>query len=52
MEKESFSKLSIKSISTIADEAKEYIGRRAAGLEKSLKVSSAKVNSVFMDGFD
>lgn len=52
MEKASFSKLSIKSISTIADEAKVYIERRASGLEKSLLVGSAKVNSVFMNGID
>ena len=52
MARESFSGLPIKSMATIAEEAKTYIDRRAKGLDKSLRVSSKKVNGVFMDGID
>lgn len=52
MAKRSFSNLQIKSITEVASEAETFIKDRRSGKEKSLKVSSAKVNSTFMNGFD
>lgn len=50
-EKES-SNLTIKSLSQVVEEAKEYIEKRRTGEERSLKVSSNKVNEAIMNGFD
>jgi ABC-type proline/glycine betaine transport system ATPase subunit len=44
--------LQIKSISEVAESAKQYIADRKSGKEKSLKVKSEPVNSTFMNGFD
>ncbi len=52
MEKGSFNGLAIKTISDVVEEARVYISDRKTGKEKSLRVSSKKVNSAFMDGFD
>lgn len=52
MENKSFSSLTIRPISEVVDEAKVYIDKRRTGLEKSLKVSSNKVNNTFMGGLD
>lgn len=52
MEKKSSKVLNIRPLSVIAEEAKDYIRKRANGEEKSLKVGSEKVNRAFMDGFD
>lgn len=52
MEKRSANTLGIKPMSTVVEEAKEYIQRRHEGKEKSLRVSSSAINETFMDGFD
>lgn len=51
-EKRSANTLSIKSMATVAAEAKTYINRRKTGEEKSLRVGAKKVNSAIMGGFD
>ena len=48
----SFKGLHVKSIAQVAVETKEYIYRRAEGKDRSLRVRSNKINSVFMDGID
>lgn len=52
MENKSFNGLEIKPISQVVEETKDFIERRKSGQEQSLRVSSPKVNSLFMDGFD
>jgi predicted ATP-dependent serine protease len=52
MESKSSRGLTIKPIREVIDEAKDYIGKRKRGEERSLRVSSTKVNNAFMGGFD
>lgn len=52
MGKTSFNGLQVKSISHVIDETKQFINDRKTGKEKSLKVSSNKINEAFMDGLD
>lgn len=52
MESRSFKGLTVKSMKDVVEETKEYIGRRKRGEERSLRVSSDKVNNAFMGGFD
>lgn len=52
MENRGANTLTIKPMSTVIEETKEYVRRRKEGLEKSLKTSSTLVNETFMDGFD
>lgn len=52
MEKSSLKILQIKHISEVAEDTKKYILNRRSGKEKSLRVSSQKMNKSLMDGFD
>lgn len=52
MENRSYKSLPIKGIDEVAVETKKYIVARQSGTEKSLQVSSKKLNSCFMNGFD
>lgn len=52
MEKKSFNGLTIKKLDQVVTETKEFINNRRFGIEKSLKLSSYKVNQAFMDGLD
>lgn len=52
MEKISVNTLEIKSMSKVVEDTKKYIKDRKDGKQTSLKVSSSKVNSSFLNGFD
>ena len=52
LEKKSFNGLAIKQISDVVEEAKLFIRNRKEGIEKSLRLSSDKVNNHLMDGID
>lgn len=52
MEKRTANVLEFKSMSEVVEEARAYISDRREGRQKSLKVSSSKINDCFMDGFD
>lgn len=44
--------LPVKSISSVADKAYDFIRRRSTGEEKSLDLGFPKLNSALMDGLE
>lgn len=52
LEKPSYSALQVKPIGEVVEETKIFVNKRKLGVEASLRVSSEKVNNLFMDGFD